>query len=307
MGVWGLRPQRGPGAEPLAFFTWLPGQLLFSKGSAFFRGSQSLTQAVQSDDDQHHIKGPGEPMAEQGKGACLVVGAGDGVGAAVARAFAREGLIVCMTRRERHLKELQALAAEITEAGGRAEAYGVDARDEAQMVALFARIEAEVAQLDVVVFNIGANVRFSVTDTTSRVYTKVWEMAAFAGFLTGREAARVMRPRGRGTVIFTGATASLRGRADFSAFAGAKHALRALAQSLAREMGPEGIHVAHVVVDGMIDGTFARTNFADTAERLARGEIVEPAEIARAYVYLHGQARCAWTHEMDLRPWREVW
>jgi NAD(P)-dependent dehydrogenase (short-subunit alcohol dehydrogenase family) len=246
-------------------------------------------------------------MAEQGKGACLVVGAGDGVGAAVARAFAREGLIVCMTRRERHLKELQALAAEITEAGGRAEAYGVDARDEAQMVALFARIEAEVAQLDVVVFNIGANVRFSVTDTTSRVYTKVWEMAAFAGFLTGREAARVMRPRGRGTVIFTGATASLRGRADFSAFAGAKHALRALAQSLAREMGPEGIHVAHVVVDGMIDGTFARTNFADTAERLARGEIVEPAEIARAYVYLHGQARCAWTHEMDLRPWREVW
>jgi NAD(P)-dependent dehydrogenase (short-subunit alcohol dehydrogenase family) len=239
--------------------------------------------------------------------ACLIIGAGEGVGGAVARAFAREGMVVCLTRRPRHLAELETLAAEIIAAGGAARAFGTDARDEAQMVALFDQIEAEVAPLEVVVFNIGANVWFPITETTSRVYTKVWEMAAFAGFLAGREAARVMTPRRRGTVIFTGATASLRGRSHFSAFAGAKHALRALAQSMARELGPQGIHVAHVVVDGVIDGVFARSNFADMADRVARDEAVDPAEVARAYVYLHGQGRSAWTHEMDLRPWQEAW
>jgi NAD(P)-dependent dehydrogenase (short-subunit alcohol dehydrogenase family) len=239
--------------------------------------------------------------------ACLIIGAGEGVGASAARAFAREGLIVCLTRRPRHIAELQALADKIKADGGRAMAFGVDARNEEDMVALYDRIEAEVAPLEVVVFNIGANVWFPIVDTTSRVYTKVWEMAGFSGFLAGREAARVMLPRQRGTVIFTGATASVRGAATFSAFAGAKHALRALAQSMARELGPQGIHVAHVVVDGMIDGTFARTNFADTAERVARGEVLDPAEIAKAYVFLHNQAKCAWTHEMDIRPWQEKW
>lgn len=239
--------------------------------------------------------------------ACLVIGAGDGVGAAVAHAFASAGLTVCITRRPRNLPQLEELAAAIRHEGGAAQAYGVDARNEADMVALFDRIVAEHGPLDVVVFNIGANVWFPITETTSRVYTKVWEMAAFSGFLAGREAARVMTPRGRGTIIFTGATASLRGRATFSAFAGAKHALRALAQSMARELGPQGIHVAHVVVDGTIDGTFARTRLADAAERVGRSEIVDPAEIARAYIYLHNQGKSAWTHEMDLRPWAEAW
>jgi NAD(P)-dependent dehydrogenase (short-subunit alcohol dehydrogenase family) len=243
----------------------------------------------------------------QAGGACLVVGAGDGVGAAVARAFAAEGMAVCMTRRPRNLAQLQAVADEITASGGRAHAFGVDAREEGELVALFDRIEAEIAPLEVVVFNIGANVWFPITETTSRVYSKVWEMAALAGFLAGREAARVMTPRGRGTVIFTGATASLRGRALFSAFAGAKHALRALAQSMARELGPQGIHVAHVVIDGRIDGAFTRGNMDDADAALARGEILEPAEIARNYVWLHQQKKCAWTHEMDLRPWREEW
>jgi NAD(P)-dependent dehydrogenase (short-subunit alcohol dehydrogenase family) len=240
-------------------------------------------------------------------GACLVVGAGAGVGAAVARAFAAEGLAVCLTRRPRNLPELEALAAEIAAAGGTAHAFGVDAREEADMIALVDKIEAEIAPLDVVVFNIGANVWFPVTETTTRVYTKVWEMAALSGFLTGREAARVMTPRGHGTIIFTGATASLRGRSQFSAFAGAKHALRALAQSMARELGPAGIHVAHVVIDGRIDGTFTRGNMPDAAAALAREEILDPAEIARNYVWLHRQKRNAWTHEMDLRPWTEAW
>lgn len=244
-------------------------------------------------------------MADQK--ACLIVGVGDGVGSAIARAFAAEGLTVCLTRRARNLDQLQELAAAIEAEGGKALAYGVDARDEAEMIALFDRIEAEVGPLEVVVFNIGANVRFPIVETTSRVYTKVWEMAAFAGFLAGREAARVMTPRGRGTILFTGATASTRGRDGFSAFAGAKHALRALAQSLSRELGPKGIHVAHVVCDGPIDGPFIRSIMPDAAERLARGEILDPVEIARNYVWLHKQGRSAWTHEMDLRPWTESW
>lgn len=240
-------------------------------------------------------------------GACLVVGAGDGVGSAIARAFAAEGLEVCVTRRARNLEQLETLAQSIRDDGGKARAYGVDARSEEEMIALFDRIEAEVGPLEAAVFNIGANVRFDLTETTSRVFHKVWEMACFAGFLTGREAARVMTPRGRGTILFTGASASLRGRQGFAAFSAAKHGLRAVAQSAARELGPKGLHVAHIVVDGAIDGVFARTNIPDREERLSQDGILKPEEIARNYVWLHKQQRSAWTHELDLRPWAEAW
>lgn len=238
---------------------------------------------------------------------CLVVGAGIGVGGAIARAFAREGMAVVMTRRPRNLDQLESLAEEIRAEGGEAHAMGVDARDEAEMTALFDRIEKDIGPLEVVVFNIGANVHFNIRETTTRVYSKVWEMAALAGFLTGREAARVMVPRGRGSILFTGATASVRGREGFSAFAGAKHALRALAQSMARELGPQGIHVAHIICDGSIDGVFTRERMPDADARLARGEILDPDEIARNYVWLHNQGRSAWTFEIDLRPWTETW
>ena len=241
------------------------------------------------------------------KGVCLVVGAGDGLGSAVARAFAAEGLTVCITRRARNLDRLEALADEIRAAGGEAHAFGCDAREEAEVVALFDRIEAEIGPLEVVVFNIGANVRFPIVETTARVFTKVWEMACFGGFLAGREAARVMAPRGRGTLIFTGATASVRGREGFAAFAAAKAGLRALAQSLARELGPQGVHVAHVVIDGAVDGTFIRSIRGEVDDLLARDSILKPADIATAYVQLHRQPRSAWTHEMDLRPWSETW
>lgn len=242
-----------------------------------------------------------------GNRVCLVVGAGDGLGASIARAFAAEGLTVCMTRRERNLDRLEALAEEIRAVGGSAHAFGVDARDEEAMIALFDRIEAEIGVIEVVAFNIGANVRFGVAETTGRVYSKVWEMAAFAGFLAGREAARVMTPRGRGTVIFTGATAAMRGGSGFSAFAGAKHALRALAQSMARELGPKGIHVAHVVIDGMVEGAFIEGLVPDYADRLDQERIVRSAEAARNWVWLWQQKRSAWTHELDLRPWSETW
>ena len=238
---------------------------------------------------------------------CLIVGTGDGVGSAIARAFAREGLAVCVTRRARHLEQLETLAASIRAEGGQAHAFGVDARNEAGMIALVDRIEAEIGPLEVVVFNIGANVRFPVVETTAQVYSKVWEMAALAGFFTGREAARVMGPRGKGSILFTGATASTRGGAGFSAFAGAKAALRQLAQSLAREMGPQGLHVAHVVVDGMIDGTFARSIAPDIQTLLDEDAILKPEEIAKNYVWLHNQQRSAWTFELDLRPWKENW
>jgi NAD(P)-dependent dehydrogenase (short-subunit alcohol dehydrogenase family) len=132
-------------------------------------------------------------------------------------------------------------------------------------------------------------------------------MAAFAGFVAGREAARVMSPRGRGTIIFTGATASFRGREGFSAFAGAKHALRALAQSMSRELGPKGLHVAHVILDGMVEGSFIKGLLPDYEARLAKGDIIKVDEAAKNWVWLWSQNKCAWTHELDLRPGSETW
>lgn len=236
--------------------------------------------------------------------ALLVIGAGDATGGAIARRFAREGYVACVARRTQ--EAVMPLVAEIEQAGGQARGFGCDARDEQQVADLFATIEADIGPLEVVVFNIGANVYFPVVDTTARVYRKVWEMAAFAGFLTGREAARVMRPRQRGTILFTGATASLRGGKGFAAFAGAKFALRALAQSMARELGPQGIHVAHPVIDGAIDTAFIRDNFPDRYALKAQDGILNPDHIAEAYWMLHQQPRDAWSHEIDLRPWMET-
>jgi NAD(P)-dependent dehydrogenase (short-subunit alcohol dehydrogenase family) len=237
--------------------------------------------------------------------AVVVVGAGDALGGAIARRFAREGYAAVIVRR--HAEELEPLATAIREAGGEAHPFGVDARQEDQMVQLFDRIESEIAPLEVCVFNIGANVRFPITETTSRVFSKVWEMACFSGFLTGREAARRMTPRGRGTILFTGATASIRGREGFAAFSSAKHGLRAVAQSMARELGPQGIHVAHTIIDGAIDTRWIAENFPDRYALKAEDGILNPEHIADAYWMLHAQPRDTWTHELDLRPWMEAW
>lgn len=239
------------------------------------------------------------------KKTALIIGCGDDTGAAIARAFAREGLHVCLSRRPRHANKLEKLAKEIRSNGGQASPCPVDARDEDALIALFENIETNIGPLDVVVFNIGANVRFPIAETTSRVFRKVWEMATFAGFLTGREAAKHMGPRGHGTIIFTGATASLRGSSGFSAFASAKFALRALAQSMARELGPKNIHVAHVVIDGAIDTNFIREILPDVDAKREQDAILNPDHVAANYVMLHNQPRTAWTHELDLRPWSE--
>jgi NAD(P)-dependent dehydrogenase (short-subunit alcohol dehydrogenase family) len=235
----------------------------------------------------------------------LVIGAGDATGGAIARRFAREGFTACVTRR--NADKLAPLVESIAREGGKARAFGSDARKEEQMTALIEEIERDIGPIEVAVFNIGGNVRFPIRETTSRVYFKVWEMCAFAGFLMGREVAKAMVPRGRGTILYTGAPASVRGGSGFSAFSGGKHALRALAQSMARELGPEGIHVAHVIIDGAIDTQFIQTMFPERYKLKDQDGILNPEAIAEAYWQLHLQQRSAWTHEMDLRPWRETW
>ncbi|WP_295539505.1 SDR family oxidoreductase [uncultured Pseudacidovorax sp.] len=241
--------------------------------------------------------------------AALIVGAGDATGGAIARAFAREGYAACVTRRS--ADKLAPLVAQIQADGGTAHAFGSDARKEEEVVALVAQIEATIGPIEVMVFNIGANVPESILSETARKYFKVWEMACFSGFLNGREVAKRMvarpLPAGgqRGTILFTGATASLRGGVNFAAFSGAKMALRALAQSMARELGPQGVHVAHTIIDGAIDTEFIRSNFPERYARKADDGILNPEHIAQAYVMLHRQPRDAWTHELDLRPWIE--
>jgi NAD(P)-dependent dehydrogenase (short-subunit alcohol dehydrogenase family) len=237
----------------------------------------------------------------------LVIGAGDATGGAIARRFAREGYTACVTRRS--LDKLQPLLEQIRGAGGKAEGFASDARKEEEVLALVEQVESTIGPIEVLVFNIGANVPSSILEETARRYFKVWEMACFGGFLNGREVAKRMVAREgeghKGTIIFTGATASLRGAASFAAFAGAKHALRALAQSMARELGPRGIHVAHVVVDGAIDTEFIRSNFPQRYALKEQDGILNPEHIADCYWYLHCQPRDAWTHELDLRPWSE--
>ncbi|MDD5333357.1 MAG: SDR family oxidoreductase [Rhodoferax sp.] len=237
----------------------------------------------------------------------LIVGAGDATGGAIARRFAREGFTVCVTRRQ--LDKLQPLLESITAAGGAALGFASDARKEEEVVALVEQIESTVGPIEVLVFNIGANAPSSILQETARKYFKIWEMACFGGFLNGREVAKRMvqraTPQRQQSIIFTGATASLRGAANFAAFAGAKHALRALAQSMARELGPLGIHVAHVVIDGAIDTEFIRSNFPDRYALKAQQGILNPDHIAEQYWQLHCQPRDAWTHELDLRPWIE--
>jgi len=242
------------------------------------------------------------------KPVALVVGAGDYIGAAIAKRFAREGYVVCTGRRKG--EQSKPLIDEIRSAGGDAHGFSLDARDEEQVVERFAHIESEVGPLAVVVYNVGANVNFPIRETASRVFTKVWQMACLGGFLAGREAAKYMVPRGAGTILFTGATASVRGGSGYAAFASAKFGLRALAQSMARELGPENIHVAHMIIDAGVDTAWVRQMIAQSGRSEADvppDSLVDPDSIADAYWFLHQQPRDAWTFELDLRPFGERW
>lgn len=243
-------------------------------------------------------------MTENNK-VVLVIGAGDATGGAIAKRFAREGYTACVTRRS--VDKLQPLLDEIRAEGGQAHGFGSDARKEEDVATLVEQIESTIGPIEAFVFNIGANVPCSILEETPRKYFKIWEMACFAGFLTAQAVARRMVQRERGTILFTGATAGLRGAAGFAAFAGAKHGIRALAQSMARELGPRNIHVGHVVVDGAIDTAFIRDSFPERYALKDRDGILNPEHIADNYWHLHAQPRDAWTFELDLRPWMERW
>ena len=248
-------------------------------------------------------------MVESGNGGvALLVGAGDAIGAAVARRFAAGGYSVCVVRRS--AEKSQSLVQEIVSSGGVAHAVSTDVRNEEAVRALFAHVEAELGSVEVCLFNAGANVKSPLIDTSAKLFFKAWELACYAGFLTGREAARYMVPRGRGTILFTGATASVRGGSGFAAFAAAKFGLRAVAQSMARELAPKNIHVAHLVIDGAIDSEAIHRRLSAATgvmPDLAPDSLIQTSSVAEAYWALHNQSRDGWTHELDLRPYSERW
>lgn len=238
-----------------------------------------------------------------------VIGAGDFIGSAIAERFAAGGYRVFGGRRNGD--KLAPLAARIEAAGGAFVGASLDARQEDQIAAFLANADAD-QPLEAVIFNVGANVNFPVLETTERVFRKVWEMACEAGFLTGREAARRLLARGGGSIFFTGATASMRGGVGYAAFASAKAGLRAVAQSMARELGPQNIHVAHLIIDAGVDTAFVRERIAaargeEALAQLPPDTLMEPASIAETYWNLHRQNRDAWTFEIDLRPFAERW
>ena len=231
-----------------------------------------------------------------------VIGAGDHIGAAIVRKFAAEGFAVHAGRRNGD--KLAPLL------GGAVSGRSFDAREPEDVTAFLSEAEA-IAPLALVIFNVGANVQFPLTETTDRVFRKVWEMACYAGFVTMREAAKLMLPRGAGKIFVTGATAGLRGNPGYAAFAAAKAGLRATAQSAARELWPQGIHVAHLVIDSGVDTEWVRARVTERigAEALAAQPdlLMPPAAVAEAYFALYNQPKAAWTFEQEIRPFGETW
>lgn len=235
----------------------------------------------------------------------LVVGAGVATGGAVARRFAKEGFVACTARRKGD--RLDVLVDQIEKDGGRAVGYSCDATDEAQMVALIEEIESTVGPIEVACYNAAVGVAHSILDFPTEDYERVWRINTLGAFLMGREVARRMNGRGRGTILFTGATSALRGKAHLAAFAGSKHALRALAESMARELFPKNIHVAHIIIDGPIDTPLMRRVSPETFETRPADGVLNPDDIAETYWNIHCQPRSAWLSETTLRPWLEPW
>lgn len=234
----------------------------------------------------------------------VVVGVGPerGLGAALARRFSREGLTVYVVGRT--LSRLQAVAVNAAVGDGPILPCEGNATVEQDMISLFERV-ARQSVPELVVYNVDRNERAPLLETSAELFEDLWRKNCFAGFLVGREAVRALLPGQRGTLIFTGATSSLRARPPFTAFSAGKSALRALAQGMAREFGPQGIHVIHAVIDGVIDGDRARTQFPEFVAAKGEDGLLDPEAIADLYWTLHCQPRTAWTHELDLRPYGE--
>ncbi len=241
-------------------------------------------------------------------GAAIILGAGDGIGGAIARWFGQGGKHVVVVRRD--LEKAQNLADEIAAAGGTASAFDTDVRDPDAMSALFQTVEETVAPVDVCVYNAGANTKRPLLETTPKLFRQVWELACFGGFLAAQECARHMAPRGKGTLLYTSATAGLMARAGYAAFGSAKFGLRAIAQASARELGPLGVHVAHIVIDCGVYTEAIRERYAKRSvdiDDLAPDSLARPESIAAQFWMLSQQPRDAWTHELDLRPYAETW
>jgi NAD(P)-dependent dehydrogenase (short-subunit alcohol dehydrogenase family) len=248
-----------------------------------------------------------ETMMTKRNATAAIIGAGDYIGAEIAKKFATEGFSIFAGRRNG--EKLAPLVTEIEAAGGTISARSLDARKEEEIVSFLNDADKQ-APLDVCIFNIGANVNFPILDTTERVFRKVWEMACYSGFLAGREAARLMTPRGRGNIFFTGATASLRGGSGFAAFASAKFGLRAVAQAMARELGPKNIHVAHLIIDSGVNTEWVRQRRVEALGPDALNDpdaLMPPASVAESYWQLYQQPRSAWTFELEIRPFKEKW
>src|ERR1700682_2738696 len=245
----------------------------------------------------------------EGRGVAILVVAGDPIGAAFARRFAKGGYTVCICRRD--ATKSHGLVDELNAAGHGAHAFSVDARQEAEVQKLFADVERNIGPIEICLYNAGSNVNKPLLETTEKLFFKAWELACYGGFLVGREAARYMLKRGRGTVLFTGATASIRGSKGFAAFSSAKFGLRAVAQAMARELGPKNIHVVHLLIDAGVDSEAIhqrmKTATGIDAKEIPPDSLTKTNSIADAYWFAHHQARDGWTHELDLRPSVERW
>jgi NAD(P)-dependent dehydrogenase (short-subunit alcohol dehydrogenase family) len=251
---------------------------------------------------------PANAQNQQRRPSAIVIGVGPekGLGGAIARRFAGEGYHVFVAGRT--AAKIATVAEAIIAQGGTAEPVLADATQEAEVEQLFAAAFAERADIDTpsaVIFNAGNNARIDFTETTAEEFEAFWRVGCFSGFLFGRAAARHLLPLGRGTVLFTGASASLRGRPGFAHFAAAKAGLRMIAQSMAREYGPAGLHVAHIVIDGGIDGERIARLHPEAAAQRGKDGLLDIDALAQVYWQLHNQPRSVWTQELDLRPFRE--
>lgn len=245
----------------------------------------------------------GRHIDVSGSAVVVGVGASAGLGGALCRRFAEAGLQVFAAGRTR--EKLERVCDEIDRAGGRAVPVEMDTTREADVLRLFDRVEEYGGAPEIVVYNAGNNEFRPLLEMDVEFWERLWRLCCLGGFLVGREAARRMLPRGRGTLIFTGATASIRARPPFTAFASAKAALRALAHGMAREFGPQGLHVGHVIIDGGIDGDRLNERFPQWKQQRGADGMLDPDAIAAAYWQLHCQDRTAWTLELDLRPYKE--
>lgn len=243
------------------------------------------------------------------KGVALILAAGDGIGAAIVERFAIGGYHTVIVRREP--EKSQAQMDELETQGCTLTALSADVRDDESMASLFARVESQIGAIEVCVYNGGANTQAPLEDTTGKLFSKVWELCCFGGFLAVRESAKVMKPRQRGTIIISGATSSIRGKEGLTAFSSGKFGLRSIAQSAAKELAPEKIHVAHVMIDGAIFsediGRLYRERSDVDINELDRDRFIDAQALAEAYWYLSQQPPTCWTHELDIRSYRERW